>query len=291
MPMHALTPPAPVRTHNVCAHGCRFFVPLFPLAGALIAMSLPFDYRVAAFEQITNFTNGTREPFRASPPARALPHASPRRSSCKRSARSRAWQRARVAACCTHTLLLLPLPRGCLQMLAAIWATIAGTRLTIGPLGGASQAAPPPSPPPAASHTAATRRALHLMQSLFVSLSNPCCNRLQVHPRPPQVAAAGTAVAAAAAAPATAGAAIATIIAIADTIAAAAAVSAAIAAASAVSASVAHAATANARRRYHRPRTAVAAAAAAAIATPTTTAAAIAIDSIASAADSTAAAA
>ncbi len=127
-------------------------------------------------------------------------------------------------------------------MLAAIWATIAGTRLTIGPLGGASQAAPPPSPPPAASHTAATRRALHLLQSLFISLSNPCCNRLQVHPRPPQVAAAGTAVAAAAAAPATAGAAIATIIAIADTIAAAAAVSAAIAAASAVSASVAHAA-------------------------------------------------
>jgi hypothetical protein len=262
MPMHALTPAAPVRTHNVCAHGCRFFVPLFPLAGALIAMSLPFDYRVATFEQ---FNNGTREPFRASPPARALPRASPRRSSCKRSARSRAWQRARVAACCTHTLLLL-LPRGCLQMLAAIWATIAGTRLTIGPLGGASQAAPPPSPPPAASHTAATRRALHLLQSLFVSLSNPCCNRLQVHPRPPQVAAAGTAVAAAAA-------------------------SAAIAAASAVSASVTHAATANARRRYHRPRTAVAAAAAAAIATPTTTAAAIAIDSIASAADSTAAAA
>ena len=282
-----VTPAAPVRTHNVCAHGCRFFVPLFPLAGALIDMSLPFDYRVAAFEQVTN---GTRKPSRASPPARALPRASPRRSSCKRSARWRAWQRARVAACCTHTLLLL-LPRGCLQMLAAIWATIAGTRLTIGPLGGASQAAPPPSPPPAASHTAATRRALHLLQSLFISLSNPCCNRLQVHPRPPQVAAAGTAVAAAAAAPATAGAAIATIIAIADPIAAAAAVSAAIAAASAVSASVAHAATANARRRYHRPRTAVAAAAAAAIATPTTTTAAIAIDSIASAADSTAAAA
>ncbi len=110
---------------------------------------------------------------------------------------SRAWQRARVAAYCTHTLLLL-LPRGCLQVLAAIWATIAGTRLTIGPL----QAAPPPSPPPAASHTAATRRALHLLQSLFISLSNPCCNRVQVHPRPPQVAAAGTAVAAA---PATAG--------------------------------------------------------------------------------------
>jgi len=278
------------RAHTQTCARVPLFRALVPLAGALLAMSLPFDYRVAAFEQITNFTNGTREPFRASPPARALPRASPRRSSCKRSARSRAWQRARVAACCTHTLLLL-LPRGCLQMLAAIWATIAGTRLTIGPLGGASQAAPPPSPPPAASHTAATRRALHLMQSLFVSLSNPCCNRLQVHPRPPQVAAAGTAVAAAAAAPATAGAAIATIIAIADTIAAAAAVSAAIAAASAVSASVAHAATANARRRYHRPRTAVAAAAAAAIATPTTTAAAIAIDSIASAADSTAAAA
>ena len=271
-----VTPAAPVRTHNVCAHGCRFFVPLFPLAGALIAMSLPFDYRVATFEQ---FINGTREPSRASPPPRV---ATPLELQKVRSL-------ACVAACARGRMLL---PRGCLQMLAAIWATIAGTRLTIGPLGGASQAAPPPSPPPAASHTAATRRALHLLQSLFISLSNPCCNRLQVHPRPPQVAAAGTAVAAAAAAPATAGAAIATIIAIADTIAAAAAVSAAIApAASAVSASVAHAATANARRRYHRPRTAVAAAAAAAIATPTTTAAAIAIDSIASAADSTAAAA
>ena len=46
--------------------------------------------------------------------------------------------------------------------------------------------------------------------------SNPCCNRLQVHSRPPQVAAAGTAFAAAAAALATAGAAIATIIAIAE---------------------------------------------------------------------------
>ena len=50
----------------------------------------------------------------------------------------------------------------------------------------------------------------------FMFLSYPCCNRLQVNPRPPLVAAAGTAVAAAAAAPATAGAAIATIIA--DTI-------------------------------------------------------------------------
>ena len=133
-------------------------------------------------------------------------------------------------------------------------------------------------------------------------LSYPCCNHLQVNPRPPLVTAAGTAVAAAAAAPATAGAAIATIIA--DTIAAAAAVSAAIdaataitaaiAAASAVSASVAHTDIANARihyhhLRYHRHWTAVAAAAA--IATPTTTAAAIAIDSITSAADRTAAAA
>ena len=96
----------------------------------------------------------------------------------------------------------------------------------------------------------------------FMFLSYPCCNRLQVNPRPPLVAAAGTAVAAAAAAPATAGAAIATIIA--DTIAAAAAVSAAIAAAtaitaaiaaaSAVSASVAHTAIANARLRYHHLR-------------------------------------
>ena len=118
-------------------------------------------------------------------------------------------------------------------------------------------------------------------------LSYPCCNRLQVNPRPPLVAAAGTAVAAAAAAPATAGAAIATIIAIADTIAAAAAVSAAIAAASAVSASVAHAAIA-----MLTAAVAAAAAAAAAIAAPTTTAPAKAIiDSIASAADSTAAAA
>ena len=151
---------------------------------------------------------------------------------------------------------------------------------------------------PHGSH--APRAPLAAIPSMF--LSYPCCNRLQVNPRPPLVAAAGTAVAAAAAAPATAGAAIATIIA--DTIAAAAAVSAAIAAAtaitaaiaaaSAVSASVAHTAIANARLRYHHLRypghwTAVAAAAA--IATPTTTAAAIAIDSIASAADSTAAAA
>ena len=71
----------------------------------------------------------------------------------------------------------------------------------------------------------------------FMFLSYPCCNRLQVNPRPPLVAAAGTAVAAAAAAPATAGAAIATIIA--DTIAAAAAVSAAIAAATAITAAIA----------------------------------------------------
>ena len=51
--------PRPVRTHNVCVLGCRLFVPLFPNAGALLDMSLPFDDRVAAFEQ---FTNGTREP-------------------------------------------------------------------------------------------------------------------------------------------------------------------------------------------------------------------------------------
>ena len=49
-------------THNVCVLGCRLFVPLFPLAGALFDMSLPLDYRVAAFEQ---FTNDTREPSRA----------------------------------------------------------------------------------------------------------------------------------------------------------------------------------------------------------------------------------
>ena len=54
--------PRPVRTHNVCVLGCRLFVPLFPNAGALLDMSLPFDDRVAAFEQ---FTNGTREPSRA----------------------------------------------------------------------------------------------------------------------------------------------------------------------------------------------------------------------------------
>ena len=62
--------PRPVCTHSVCVLGCRLFVPLFPLAGALFDMSLPFDYRVAAFEQ---FTNGTREP---SPPrARRQAHA------------------------------------------------------------------------------------------------------------------------------------------------------------------------------------------------------------------------
>jgi hypothetical protein len=38
------------------------FRALVPLAGALFDISLPFDYRVAAFEQ---FTNGTREPSRA----------------------------------------------------------------------------------------------------------------------------------------------------------------------------------------------------------------------------------
>ena len=42
--------PRPVRTHNVCVLGCRLFVPLFPNAGALLDMSLPFDDRVAAFE-------------------------------------------------------------------------------------------------------------------------------------------------------------------------------------------------------------------------------------------------
>jgi len=66
-------------------------------------MSLPFDYRVAAFEQITNFTNGTREPFRASPPARALPRASPRRSSCKRYTQGR-----RKSPLLGQRLLLLP---------------------------------------------------------------------------------------------------------------------------------------------------------------------------------------
>ena len=59
-------------THNVCVLGCRLFGPLFPLAGALFDMSLPLDYRVAAFEQ---FTNGTREPSRA----RARRHAHARR--------------------------------------------------------------------------------------------------------------------------------------------------------------------------------------------------------------------
>jgi hypothetical protein len=59
-----------VHTQRVCVLGCRLFVPLFPLTGALFDMSLPFDYRVAAFEQ---FTNGTREP---SPPrARRQAHA------------------------------------------------------------------------------------------------------------------------------------------------------------------------------------------------------------------------
>ena len=141
----------------------------------------------------------------------------------------------------------------------------------------------------------------------FMFLSYPCCNRLQVNPRPPLVAAAGTAVAAAAAAPATAGAANhhcrhhslppqpsplpslppqpspppllpplpsppQSLTPPSPTLASATITSAAM------------------FLRYHvRHWTAVAAAAA--IATPTTTAAAIAIDSIASAADSTAAAA
>ena len=48
-------------TQRVCVRVPPFRA-LVPLAGALFDMSLPFDYRVAAFEQ---FTNGTREPSRA----------------------------------------------------------------------------------------------------------------------------------------------------------------------------------------------------------------------------------
>ena len=46
---------------RVCARVPPFRA-LVPLAGALLDMSLPLYYRVAAFEQ---FTNGTREPSRA----------------------------------------------------------------------------------------------------------------------------------------------------------------------------------------------------------------------------------
>ena len=63
-----------------------------------------------------------------------------------------------------HTRACTP---SCHVMLAAIWATIAGTRLTIGPLGGACQAA---------SHSAATRCALSLTAILFLSrVALPCC--------------------------------------------------------------------------------------------------------------------
>ena len=48
-------------TQRVCARVPPFRA-LVPLAGALLDMSLPLYYRVAAFEQ---FTNGTREPSRA----------------------------------------------------------------------------------------------------------------------------------------------------------------------------------------------------------------------------------
>jgi len=93
-------------TQRVCAR-VPLFRALVPLAGALLAMSLPFDYRVAAFEQITNFTNGTREPFRASPSARALPREpSPARRHAARAAKGplarvrgsvRAWPHAAAA--------------------------------------------------------------------------------------------------------------------------------------------------------------------------------------------------
>ena len=57
---------------NVCAHGCRFFVPLFPLAGALIAMKpavrLP-RRRFRAIQQ-RHARALPREPSRASPPPR-----------------------------------------------------------------------------------------------------------------------------------------------------------------------------------------------------------------------------
>jgi hypothetical protein len=60
-------------TQRVCVRVPPFRA-LVPLAGALFDMSLPFDYRVAAFEQ---FTNGTREPSlpraRASPSTRTPP--------------------------------------------------------------------------------------------------------------------------------------------------------------------------------------------------------------------------
>jgi len=47
------------RAHTQTCARVPLFRALVPLAGALLAMSLPFDYRVAAFEQFTNFTNGT----------------------------------------------------------------------------------------------------------------------------------------------------------------------------------------------------------------------------------------
>jgi len=75
------------------------------ILGALLAMSLPFDYRVAAFEQFTNFTNGTREPFRASPSARALPREpSPARRHAARAAKgtpkAAASRRCWDSGCC-----------------------------------------------------------------------------------------------------------------------------------------------------------------------------------------------
>ena len=63
VPMHARDSRSS-RAHTqqrVCARVPPFRA-LVPLAGALFDMSLPFYYRVAAFEQ---FTNGTREPSRA----------------------------------------------------------------------------------------------------------------------------------------------------------------------------------------------------------------------------------
>ena len=63
VPMHARDSRSS-RAHTqqrVCARVPPFRA-LVPLAGALLDMSLPLYYRVAAFEQ---FTNGTREPSRA----------------------------------------------------------------------------------------------------------------------------------------------------------------------------------------------------------------------------------